>query len=151
MDFFFIDDMWTDAPSEVKGWEAMGLTERDLREMTAAWQENMAAVQAATLARGGMNWQLFLNNATDAGPPFKESEYGPPTSAECTRYMRGVACRADSPLQHQPLFYGVERNADWRARPWLAPGRLDAPPHTPSVFLDTKYGKGRLHDRFARG
>ena len=25
-----------------------------------------------------------------------------------------------SPLQHQPLFYGVERNADWRARPWLA-------------------------------
>ena len=50
---------------------------------------------------GGFSWASFKNGGTLAGPPF--------SPAQCSSYMRSVACHSDSVLQKSVLFYGFPR------------------------------------------
>ena len=59
-----------------------------------------------------MNWQLFLNDGTLQGPPFKQGAT-PDAVASCEAYFRQTACVENSTLQNSPLLYGVERNPDY--------------------------------------
>ena len=111
VEFLFLDDLWdADGPSEVgpNAVALMGLSVTDVTELTEAYWGNMRAMQRAIVGHGGFEWHSFIDGnggtagvSTSAGPPF--------SPAECTTYMRGVACRPDSVLQRGVLFYGFER------------------------------------------
>ena len=51
-----------------------GLSASDVQHMISAWSGNMVAVQEKIIAAGAMNWQLFENDATLAGPPFQKAQ-----------------------------------------------------------------------------
>ena len=104
----FIDDSWApNGPSEIDTHanNDTGLSASDVKDMIAGWSGNMVAVQEKIISAGAMNWQLFANGGTLAGPPFPK--------AQCATYMRETACVANSTLQHVPLLYGIERNSDY--------------------------------------
>ena len=102
IDGFFIDDLWkANGPSESSktAVEDMGLSRNDMLALEKGWRANMDAVQSAILNSGGFNWQLFdVGHGTNAGPPFQKEN--------CTTYMRETACKPDSALQKQSMFYG---------------------------------------------
>lgn len=103
IDGFFLDDIWKSrkGPSE-SGAHAiadMGLSASDMSAIQRGWRANMDAAKAKILNSSGFNWQMFdIGNRTNAGPPFKKEN--------CTAYMRGTACKPDSVLQKQSMFYG---------------------------------------------
>jgi hypothetical protein len=102
IDGFFLDDIWKESgPSESGEFavEDMGLSSDDMLAIDKGWRANADAVKAAILNSSGFSWKMFdVGNRTNAGPPFKKEK--------CTAYMRETACRPDSVLQKQSLFYG---------------------------------------------
>jgi hypothetical protein len=102
IDGFFIDDVWkTTGPSESgkNAVEDMGLSADDMLAIEKAWSANMDVVKATILNSSGFNWQMFdVGHRTNAGPPFAKED--------CTTYMRETACKPDSVLQKQSMFYG---------------------------------------------
>ena len=62
------------------------------------------------MARGGFEWHAFVGDKDDTGH-FSTSAGAPFAPADCTAYMRQVACRSDSPLQSSALFYGFSRKS----------------------------------------
>ena len=102
VDGFFIDDLWKeDGPSESgkNAVEDMGLSTNDMLAIQKAWGANMDAVQGTILNSSGFDWQMFdVGHRTNAGPPFQKEN--------CTTYMRETACKPDSALQKQSMFYG---------------------------------------------
>ena len=69
----------------------MGLTKADIADITTAWQGNMAACQAAIVAGGGFNWQLFRTVSA-------------PSRSACTSFMRS-ACRPNSTIHDSATFF----------------------------------------------
>jgi hypothetical protein len=107
----YVDDGWSLAgPSEIdnNAVNDTGLSPADLQDMIGAWGANMQAVQQYSIQHGALMWQNFFNSGTCAGPPFKQGN-----EVQCNAFFRNTACVADSPLQSVPLFYGIERNADY--------------------------------------
>lgn len=94
-DFFSLSgDMGDNTPNATAD---MGLTPADLAQLTAAYDANMAALRAATLAAGKFSWQMFwTGGAADAkgdtcpGPLVHQ--------ATCAADLRAL-CAADSPQQ----------------------------------------------------
>jgi len=99
---FFWDDYWT-ATEEFSPdlWpnttQDMGLTQDDLDQLTASFNENMAALQARTIKEGKFSWQMLWS-----GPVGMPDNYGgtcpkPLVQAEtCADDLRAL-CAADSP------------------------------------------------------
>lgn len=102
VDGFFLDDLWKQTgPSEsgANAVEDMGLSPSDMLAIQRAWKANTDAAKAMILNSSGFNWQMFdVGNKTNAGPPFKKEN--------CTTYMRETACKPDSALQKESMFYG---------------------------------------------
>ena len=76
---FFLDDEWGGGPSE-EAWpvtprgtgagRSAGLSAQEVGRMKGNWSRNMGACQAAIVAKGGFNWQLFKS----AGAPKQERQ-----------------------------------------------------------------------------
>lgn len=63
---------------------------------------------------GGFEWHAFSTGLPidPIHPPLDTSAGRPFEIADCTKYMRTVACKPDSLLQKATLFYGLTRNPD---------------------------------------
>eukprot|EP01052_Picozoa_sp_SAG31_P012823 SAG31_NODE_758_length_12292_cov_14.175511_9_plen_205_part_00 len=103
----------------------MGLGATDVKEMTAAWKAQQAAVHHKIVAAGGFDWALLncKSAPTDHEPCTMSSESpwtppwypgrnasGPSVQEECTAWLR-KACVPAAPLGKLALFFGLTRQA----------------------------------------
>ena len=115
----FLDDIWdaVKGPSEFSPSpvQDMGLSQADVKEMTAAWAQNQVAVHKQIIAMGGFDWALFncdtAPNATH--PRWNPAQTAPGRSQTdpktgCAAWLRG-ACTSAAPLGKQALFFGFTR------------------------------------------
>lgn len=110
VDGFYLDDRWTDRPSE-EAWpcsprgtgagQCAGLNATQVADMYAGWKHNMEAVQTAVVAAGGFDWQDFKRTST-------------PSKSQCASFVR-AQCKEGSPAQTAALQYGLsyQYNADF--------------------------------------
>jgi hypothetical protein len=107
---FFWDDIWPAASgnfpdaSAGKIVEDTGMTTADLVSITAAYNANMAALEARTLAEGKLAWQILW---TGGDPNGKGSTCPSPLvkQASCATDLRAL-CAATSPQQvNRTLMY----------------------------------------------
>ena len=107
---FFWDDFWPGASgnfpdaSAGKIVEDTGMTTADLVSITAAYNANMAALEARTLAEGKLAWQILW---TGGDPNGKGSTCPSPLvkQASCATDLRAL-CAATSPQQvNRTLMY----------------------------------------------
>lgn len=121
IDGLFIDDFWCAAlingskactdpvqgASEIdRNQQAdMGLTDADIRDITAGWLQTMTATQAAIVAAGKYTWSLVADQANaNAMPRLVEPK-------TCVATLR-AACQASAPWQTVPFLFGIhEGNA----------------------------------------
>eukprot|EP00039_Didymoeca_costata_P002169 m.57998 g.57998 ORF g.57998 m.57998 type:complete len:517 (-) comp11147_c0_seq1:29-1579(-) len=110
VDGFYLDDHWTDRPSEenypcsTRGTGAgkcAGLSKNETIKMQAAWQFNMNAVEAAIVENGGFDWQNFRTDET-------------PDKLSCASHIRNE-CTNSSDAQTTATYYriGYQYNKDY--------------------------------------
>lgn len=105
---FFWDDFWPGAsgnfPDSMPGIVAdTGMTTTDLVTITDAYDDNMAALQNATLSLGKFSWQMLWTGGSATG---KGSTCPTPlvTNTTCAASLRSL-CTADSPAQTRTMMY----------------------------------------------
>lgn len=86
----------------------MGLSDKDVRDITLAWNETMTAVEKALLTAGAYTWWLMAGqqNANAAGDQLHR--------ASCAAQLR-EACSLNSEWQRQPKLFGITVNASIQA------------------------------------
>jgi len=104
IDGLFIDDHWSaSGPSEEDGRciEIIGLSTKDVTEITQGWQANTDAVHTAMIKANAFAWQLlsFTDGSDQVNP-----------RAQCAEWIR-ENCKANSSISQGPLMFGFTRVA----------------------------------------
>ena len=77
----------------------MGLSSKDMQDLTNGWAHMMNRTQARVLELGGFDWRMFSPGAgTCDGPPFQKNE--------CAAFMR-AQCVPNGSLQSSAMMYGL--------------------------------------------
>ena len=114
---FFIDDFWcsdqlnlscTDpvqGATEIDRFQQsdMGLSDKDVTDLTSGWLETMTQAQSAILGAGGFTWSLMSGGENaDASPRMVG-----PDAASCLRELRASCGNPSSPWASAPLLFGL--------------------------------------------
>ena len=82
----------------------MGLSTKDVADITEAWGALMTRTQARVLALGGFDWRMFEPGAgTCAGAPWAGGGAG----GKCVSYMRTQCVPGGGSLQSSAMMYGL--------------------------------------------
>jgi len=128
IDGYFIDDFWcsdlingtgscTDpvqGPSEIDKWSQfdMGLSDKDIAEITIGWLANMEVVQKAILQAGGYTWSLIPHQDNANAMPIIVN------STNCKNYLE-TACQEQNPYLSAPLLSGLSYNDTLQEFPFI--------------------------------
>ncbi len=136
IDGLFLDDFWcsnllcdrdptiagcpckdpVQGPTEVDKYaqDDMGLTDRDVSDLTLAWNETMKAVEVALLDHGAYTWWLMAGQQNaDAWPYVLPGSWSSSMASETIRREECIkileeACTIDSPWQRLPKLFGFQ-------------------------------------------
>lgn len=110
----FLDDDWSPTGGAAENCALqdckhdMGLSTKDVGDITSGWCNMMKRAQAKVLEKGGFDWRMFSPGAgTCSGPPFSAGVLrgGPMT---CAAYMREQCSTGPSAtLQSSAMMYGL--------------------------------------------
>lgn len=81
----------------------MGLSDKDIKEITEGWLETMTAVQDALLKAEAYTWSLIPRQANANASPVMLNHTN---SSECAALIRD-ACSHKNPHDSAPLLFGV--------------------------------------------
>jgi len=101
IDGVFFDDNWSasgPAEEDPKCIEIIGLSKKDISDLTNAWQQTLEATYTALISHKAYSWQLITD--TMASDNF--------TKNECTQWLQ-KNCGPNSPLLERPFVYSFTR------------------------------------------
>lgn len=120
MNGVFLDDDWSNTGGAAENCvlndcqHDMGLSTRDVADITDGWCNMMKQTQATILDKGGFDWRMFSpGSGTCSGPPFAAGELtegieGAAGLLTCTEYMRQECSSGpNSTLQESAMMYGM--------------------------------------------
>lgn len=89
----------------------MGLTDRDIKDITIAWNNTMGMVERATLEKGGYTWSLMRGeNNANASPQMLANKASVGHRLRCAAQLK-EACMATSIFQTTANLFGVTFNS----------------------------------------
>ena len=116
----FLDDDWSNTGGAAENCflkdcqHDMGLSTKDVADITDGWCNMMKRTQTTILDKGGFDWRMFSpGSGTCSGPPFAAGALTEGSSAglqTCVEYMR-QECSAgpNATLQESAMMYGLGR------------------------------------------
>ena len=137
---FYVDDGWSlKGPSEMDtdAVALMGMSEKDVADMVAAWSSNVAAWKQAIWEAGLFEWFMVYGGQQSA-PGWSQTT----PNATCMSFMK-TNCGPNSPSQNGTMFFGYSRYQHSQAWgnasiPGQSYGSLLCPTQDLAAFLATR-------------